>query len=187
MLPKSAIGNAVFQVLVGGGYQADVELDGPRAGDAFKLALLQDAQQLHLKRGREFTDFIKKDRAAVGYFQSPLLLRQRAGEGSLLVTKQFALQQRLSQRGAVNGHESFVCPFAVEMNRPRRQLLAGATLTGEQNGGICGRYFGNKLQHFANGRTLAHQISLDIEVGDQPLVFTYQPFELARVFDGYRV
>ena len=31
---------------------------------------------------------------------------------------------------------------------------------------------------------LAHHVVLDIEVGNQPLIFAYQPFDVARVFDG---
>jgi len=40
-----------------------------------------------------------------------------AGEGTLDVTEQLALQQRLRDRGAIFGQEGFVLPWAVEVDR----------------------------------------------------------------------
>ena len=44
-------------------------------------------------------------RAAVGRLELARLLRDRAGEGALLVAEQLALEQRLGDRGAVDRHE----------------------------------------------------------------------------------
>ena len=95
------------EVAIGGGHQADIELPGARAPHAFKLALLQDAQELGLQLRRQLADLIEKDGAAFGHLELALLLRHGAGEGSLLVPEQLAFQQCLGEGGAVDGDEGF--------------------------------------------------------------------------------
>ena len=76
ILPKSSLADRLLQILVRRRDEPDVHLDRSRAADAFKFAFLQHAQQFHLERRREFTDLIKKHRAAIGDFQPPFLLRR---------------------------------------------------------------------------------------------------------------
>ena len=71
------------------------------------------------------------------------------------------------------------------MNRSRHQLLAGAAFSRQQNGRIGRRHFGNELQHIAHCLTFADHVVLDTEVGDQPLIFADEPFDMSRVFQSY--
>ena len=48
---------------------------GCDAAEPLELPLLQDAQELHLRRGREVADLVEEERAAVGQLEAPLLLR----------------------------------------------------------------------------------------------------------------
>src|SRR5262249_50570017 len=80
--------------LIGRGHDADFDADALRAAQALEDAGLQNAQEPTLYLQRDFADFVQKDRAAVGQFESPRLGRLRAGESSLLVAEQLALDQR---------------------------------------------------------------------------------------------
>ncbi len=52
VLAEAALLHLALQVLVGGGDEPHVDLDGLGAAEPLDLALLQHAQQLHLRRGR---------------------------------------------------------------------------------------------------------------------------------------
>jgi hypothetical protein len=63
----------------------------------------------------------------------------RAGERTLLVTEDLALEQRLWNRRAVDGDERERRTRAQLMNRLRDQFLAGARLPGDEHGRLRGR------------------------------------------------
>ena len=69
-------------------------VDGPGLGlaDRAHLALLQHPQQLHLQLRRHVADLIKKDAAAIGGGEQPLVVARRAGEGAAPVAEQLRLQ-----------------------------------------------------------------------------------------------
>jgi hypothetical protein len=67
---------------------------------------LQHAQQAHLGRGGEITDFVEEDRAAVGQLETALALLLGAREGSLLVAEELGLDDglgRAAQLTRMNG------------------------------------------------------------------------------------
>ena len=66
---ESALLERRAQVLVGGGDHAHVDAARDVAAQALELALLQDAQQLHLDGGGHVADFIQEDRARIGLLE----------------------------------------------------------------------------------------------------------------------
>ena len=82
------------------------------ATDRDDLALLQHAQQLHLGGRRHLTDLVQEERAAARRSELPLLVPHRAGEGSLHVPEQLALEQALRKRAAVDRRERALAPSA---------------------------------------------------------------------------
>ena len=62
----------------------------------------------------------------------------RAGKGALLVPEQLALQQVLGDGGAVEGQKRGLGPWAVLVDSPGDQLLAGTALTSDQHGKVLG-------------------------------------------------
>ena len=82
-----------LEVAVGGGNQADIDLDRFVAPDAFESAGLEHAQQLHLHSGVDFTDLVEEERAAVCGLESTDPSGIGIGEGVLLMTEQFAFEQ----------------------------------------------------------------------------------------------
>src|SRR6266403_5086501 len=114
---KFFLAHALVQVLVGRGQKSYVDFDGPGPANAHKFPFLQDSQQLGLQEERKFTDFVQKNRAAFGDFQKTLFLTEGASERTFLMTKQFALQQSLRQRRAIQRHIRLVFSRAILVNR----------------------------------------------------------------------
>ena len=67
--------------------------------------LFEHAQELGLAAAAEVADFVEEQRTAAGQLElaGPRLVG--VGEGALLVTKEFAFQERLGNRGAVDRDE----------------------------------------------------------------------------------
>src|SRR6185503_9842285 len=63
---KLTLRHHIFKVCVGGGDNADVNLQRPLLTKRLNLALLQKTQQLRLQIERQVADFVKEERAAGG-------------------------------------------------------------------------------------------------------------------------
>ena len=87
------------EVAVGRGDEAHVDLDASRCRPSRSiLALLEDAEQLHLHGRGDVADLVEEERALVRELDAPRLARGRAREGALLVAEELALEQRVRQR-----------------------------------------------------------------------------------------
>ena len=80
-----------------------------RTAQPLEFPLLQDAQQLGLQLQRDLADLIQKHRAAIGQLESPDALRDRAGEGALLMPEQFAFEQSGGNGRAIQLDEVLPC------------------------------------------------------------------------------
>ena len=102
VLAERLLADGLEQVAVGGGDDADVDLDRRRAADPLELALLEDAEQLGLGLRGQLADLVEEERAAVGQLEPAAAPGDRAGEGALLVAEQLALDEPRGQGGAVD-------------------------------------------------------------------------------------
>jgi hypothetical protein len=118
--------NRLLEVLVRGGDEPDVRVDRLGAAEPLEFALLQDAQQLDLRREVEIADLVEKQRAAVRQLEPPFFGGMRARECPLLVAEQLRLDEILRQRRAAHLDERFLGAGGIVVNRVRDQLLAGA-------------------------------------------------------------
>jgi hypothetical protein len=105
VLSEASAGDALPEVPVRGREDAGVTRNLLPASDSLEALLLEKAQELHLRRRRQFTDLVKEERAPRGGLDVPYALRVSARERALLVTKEFALEQVLRDRVAVDGDE----------------------------------------------------------------------------------
>ena len=64
------------QIAMRGRDDADVDAHRPLAADAHDLAVLDDAQQPHLRGQRQLADLVEEQRAAVGLFEPALAARR---------------------------------------------------------------------------------------------------------------
>src|SRR6185312_3200910 len=145
ILAKLLLLDAGFEIAVGGGDDADIDLDGAIAAHAFQLALLQDAQQFGLHVGRDFADFIEQNRATVGEFETAFALGEYAGERSFFVAEKFAFNKVFRHGGAIHANERRAGARAFEIERAGDQFLAGAAFAMDQNRGVRARDFADEL------------------------------------------
>ena len=123
--------------------------------DALELLLLQHAQHLGLRGRGHVADLVEEERAAVGLLELADALPVGAGERALLVAEQFALEQRLGDRGAVDRQERLVGAVGVLVDRAGDQFLAGAALAEDQHGHVLGGDAADGLVDLLHGRRAA--------------------------------
>ena len=70
---EAAVADFLAQVDVGGGEDADVDLNLLNAAEVHEAAVLQDAQDLGLRVHAHGGDFVEEERAAVGDFEEAFL------------------------------------------------------------------------------------------------------------------
>ena len=101
VLAESPLRDRLLEVDVGGGEDADIDLEGAVAADGLEGAFLQDAQELGLELDGELADLVEQEGAAVGHLEPAGAGLGGAGEGALAVAEQLALEQARRDRGAV--------------------------------------------------------------------------------------
>src|SRR4051812_14645890 len=77
----------LFQVLVRGGHDAHVRLEGDVAAHARKLAVLEHAKNLARELERHVADFIEEERPAIALLKAADALSGRAGESATLMAE----------------------------------------------------------------------------------------------------
>ena len=95
VLAELPVAHQLDHVAVGGRDQAEIDLQRFLRSDRIDLAVLQRAQQLHLRVERQLADLVEEQRAAVRFLELADALVDGAGERALLVPEQDALDQVL--------------------------------------------------------------------------------------------
>src|SRR5882724_1584146 len=137
------------------GDHADVHFYGLRSTDTKEAAILEHAQQFHLRRERHLAYFVEEDRAAVRQLEPSQATLGGARERALLVAEQLALEQRLGQRRAVYGDEGLAVPGREVVDRAGNQLLPRARLAFDQHRRRDRRHLLDLHQHFLDRRRFA--------------------------------
>ena len=119
ILAKGSVAHAFEQIAIGRGDDAHVALDRGVSADALELALLKHAQKLDLHFGRDLTDFVEEDRAAVRQLESSDASRDRPAEGAALMAEQLALDEPCWKGRAVDLNERLGLSRAGRVNRAR--------------------------------------------------------------------
>src|SRR6266699_2008503 len=148
-----------LEVLVGGGEDADVDLERAVAAHPLELALLEHAQDLRLRLERHVADLVEEERAAVSDLELPLARRDRPREGALLVAEELALDQLARERSAVHLDERLRAPRPVVVERVGDQLLAGAARAADEDREIGVRHLADHVEDALHPRALADQAS----------------------------
>ena len=76
-----------FQVAIGRGNNPHVDFHRLGSADSFDLSVLQETQELHLQRRRQFADFVEKQRAGVSELEFTALLRVCSGKGAFFMAE----------------------------------------------------------------------------------------------------
>ena len=104
-----------------------------RAADAFEHAVLQHAQEPHLRRERQLADLVEEQRAAVGALEPAAALRGGTGEAAALVAEQLGVDEARRDRTAVDAQDRPARARRPRVDRTRDDVLAGAGLAEQQD------------------------------------------------------
>ncbi len=129
ILPKPSGAYGCPEIDVRRRNKADIDGGWRTRAETHHLALLQNAQQLHLKEKRNVADFVEKERAAVGGLEPAGFRRSRARECASLVAKELGIGEFRGKCAAVHGHERGGMATAQLVNVPCHNLLSCAGLT----------------------------------------------------------
>src|ERR1035438_9712010 len=102
ILAEAAFLDRGFEILVGGGDNANIDVDLAVAAETVEGLAIEHAQQLHLSLQLQFPDFVEEKSALVGQFEKAGFGSIGATEGALFIPEEFAFHQVLGKRGAVN-------------------------------------------------------------------------------------
>ena len=118
-----------LQVAIGRSDDPDIDFARTSVADALQFLLLQNAQQFRLHRERHFADFVEKQCAAVRQFEAAGLVFERAGERTSHVAEEFALEQALGHRAAIQLDEGAAISRAVLVDCTRDEFFARAAFS----------------------------------------------------------
>ena len=152
---EAALLHRFFQIHVGGGKHAYIQLDQLAAAHALQRAFLQEAQQAGLCVQRQIAHFVEKDGATRGCFEMADAARIGAGECAALVAEQFRLHQVRWQRAAIDRSERPIGACRQAVQGPRGNLLAGARFAGDQHGQLHWCVLAHAGHHRADRGTAA--------------------------------
>jgi len=133
ILAELAFGDALFEIGVGRGDDANVDSLRLGLADRHDLVLLEEAQEFRLDVQRQIADLVEKQRAAGRRADQPGLIRDRAGETAAPVAEQLTVGEIASGGRAVVRQKRAGAAVRTDVNRARDQLLAGAALSRDQH------------------------------------------------------
>src|SRR5581483_8911901 len=102
ILPEPAFPDGSFQILVGGGHDADVDPDLAISAQAVKGLPIQHAQQLHLGLRLQLADLIEEESAFISELEQSGLRTVGAAECALFVAEKLAFHQVFGKSRAVD-------------------------------------------------------------------------------------
>jgi hypothetical protein len=162
--------------------------------DAFYLAFFQNPQQFRLHRHRHVADLVQKQRSAVGFLKLADLVVQCAGQASLAVAEQFALNQFFGNSRAVDLDEGLAGAGAGGVDRVRDQFLARAAFSENEHAPVGGRHQPQLLPQRLHRNALPDNAELGVAGFLEPVEFEFEPPLLdcvmqhhGNLFDGQRL
>ena len=110
------------------------------AANALHFAFFEHAQQLRLHSQRHIADLVQKDRPSIGLFKLSNMPAGRPGERTLLMPKQFRLNQLRRDRRAVQRDKWARRSRTLFVQRARHQFLARPRFSKDANPCLAGSY-----------------------------------------------
>src|SRR5208283_1316405 len=159
ILPEPSLFDHLFQVVIGGGDQPEINLLCRATPNPLHDVLLQNTQELALQTLVEGSDFVEEQRTAIGGLDESRLCRFSPGEGTFFVAEQFRLDESFGQGGAVQADVRLVTPPPGLYDGARHQFLAGSTFASQNNAGTAVGDREHGLINPLHGVTAADQVA----------------------------
>src|SRR6266481_3642824 len=158
VLAKRALGDLPVEIAVGGGDDAHVHRNFAGAAHRTHGAFLEYAQQFDLHGHGHFADFVEKDSALVSDFEQSAPVLVRSGEGAFDVSEEFAFEQRLRKRAAVDGNKGLAGSRGTGVDGPGDEFFTRSTFAEDQNRAAGGSDRAEGLLQFFERRTYANDV-----------------------------
>ena len=123
------------------------------------LTFLQEPKNLHLGKLRKRIHFIKKQRPAVCLVYQATFCGYCAGECSLFMSEELALNEFGGNGPTVQSHERVACSVTQVMNCPGDELLSRSSLTINENGDITVGYLCDFFEYRKKSRVRAYNLT----------------------------
>ena len=149
---KSAGLHLLLEVTVGGGDDAGVVGELAVTTDRPNGTFLQDPQELGLHAKRHLADLVQKQGPAVGLEEQALPRDACVSERTFDVTKEFAFEQALRHRCAIDGHEWAGGIAALAMHGLGDELFASAAAACDEEWSVRTAHAFDELTHVLDGR-----------------------------------
>ncbi len=114
---------------------------------AAELHLLQNAQQLDLRKQAQIADLIEEERAVFSLFEVAGASAHRTGECALFMAEEFGFDQSFRNSAAGDSDKGSLGTGAKVVNGAGDQFLAGAAFAGDENRGVEVGYAADQLIH----------------------------------------
>ena len=180
ILAEPARAHELLQVAVGRREDAHVHVPHPLLAHRPHLALLQDAQELRLRRRRELAHLVEQERPAVRLAEEPGSRAHRAGEGALRVPEELRLGELRRQRRAVEADERAIRAARGADDGLGDALLAGAALSGDEHGHVARRDPRDEHGEPPHRLRGEHHRAREDELALEPFVLVREPDRLER-------
>ena len=152
------------QVVIGRRHDPHVHPQRFRRADPGHFAIFDHAQQPFLRRHRKRTQFVQKQRAAIGFLEPARPGAVRASERALFMAEQFGFYEGFGQGGAVHDDQRFAPARGEVMKALGNQFLAGPALADHQHRAV---EFGRAARQFdrvEKGEGLADKLGIFLHV-----------------------
>ncbi len=133
---EAAVPDELVEVFVGGGEDADVDVDGEVVADTADFLFLEDAEEAALELGGHGPDLVEEEGAAVGVMEEAVLVGDRTGEGALAMAEEFGFEEVFGEGGTVDGDEGGVVAAGIVVEGAGDEFLAGAAFAEDEDGGV---------------------------------------------------
>ena len=151
---KLPLGDGFLQVFVGGRKDPHVDRNVLVAAHPCDFVLLERPQHLGLRTCAHVPHLVQEQRPSIGLLKFALSHGHGASERTLFVAKQLALDQLRRDGRAIDFHERPLCPFALVVQLPCDELLAGTVATRDEHPGVGGSDGFNHVKHLPNALRL---------------------------------
>ena len=138
--PKASRDHLGLKRTIRGGHHPGPHGQGDASPNPLIAAIMQHPQQLGLQVGGQFRHLVQEKCPALRPLKATQPANRRIGEGTALVSEEFALDHARRERCAIHMDERRCGPRRSPVKCPGDLALPRPRLTGEENTAIAGRH-----------------------------------------------
>jgi hypothetical protein len=168
-----AAGDLFFKVLVGGGDDTGVYVDGRGGADGVEALFVEGAEDFGLRFEAHVADFVEEEGSAVGALEGAAFfcgLVGTAGSGAVAVAEELGFDEVFRDGGAVELDEDAVAAEGFGVHGAGDEFFAGAGLAEDEDPTVGGGHELDLLAEGFHGHGLAGDGAFDGELAGELLV-----------------